>query len=42
MSLACSNLSEEMSKGDHLRDLCREKDDMKIGNEERGIVLKHI
>lgn len=42
MSLACSNLFEEMSKGGQLRNLCREKDDMKIGTEETEVVCKHM
>jgi len=35
MSLACSNLFGEMSKRGNLRDLGREKNDMKIDVEER-------
>jgi hypothetical protein len=42
MSLACSNLFKDMSKGGQLRDVYREKDDMKIGTEERGRVCKHM
>jgi hypothetical protein len=44
MSLACSNLFGEMSKRGHSRDLCRQKNGMKIGAEEREteIVHKHV
>jgi len=42
MSLACTNLFGEMPKRGHLRELCREKNDMKTGTEEIGIVCKHV